>query len=93
MYKITKYASTQGGRSCTGARVAPAKNFGLRRKFQARTYAILSRFTHFLEDFGHIKSALLGKKKVFLGQEVHYNMVYSVYFTELDWKICNYAQK
>ena len=31
--------------------------------------------------------------KVFLGQEVHYNMVYSVYFSELDWKICNSAQK
>ena len=33
----------QGGRSCTGARVAPAEKFGLGRRFLARTYAILSR--------------------------------------------------
>ena len=31
-------------------------------------YYYLSRFTHFLEDFGQ-KSALLGQKKCFLGKE------------------------
>ena len=36
-------ASFQGGRSFAGARGAPAEKFGLGRKFQARTYAILSR--------------------------------------------------
>ena len=57
----------QGGRSCAGARVAPAEKFGLRRKFQARTYAILSRIkicgdlrTFFLRSLG-IKSAFWGK--------------------------------
>ena len=35
----------QGGRSCTctGAGGAPAEKFGLGRKFEARTYAVLSR--------------------------------------------------
>ena len=30
---------------------------------------------------------------MFLGQEVHYCMVYIAYFTELNLKICDYAQK
>ena len=34
----------QGGRSCAKARGATAEKFGLRRKFQALTYAILSRY-------------------------------------------------
>ena len=38
------------------------------------------------------KSAFLGLG-LFLGQEVHYYMVYIAYFTELDLQICNYAQK
>ena len=33
------------------------------------------------------------KVPVFLGQEVHYYMVYIAYFTELIWQICDYAQK
>ena len=33
----------QGGRSCTGVRVAPAEKFGLGRKFWAQTYALLSQ--------------------------------------------------
>ena len=28
-----------------------------------------------------------------LGQEVHYYMIYIAYFTELNLKICDYAQK
>ena len=38
-----------------------------------------SRFTHFLEIFGQRK-CLFGSKTVFLGQEVHYYMVYIAYF-------------
>ena len=30
---------------------------------------------------------------MFLGQEVHYYMIYIAYFTELNLKICDYAQK
>ena len=30
--QTTEYSATQGGRSCTGARVAPAEKLGLRRK-------------------------------------------------------------
>ena len=47
----------------------------------------MSRFTHFLEIF------LFGSKTVFLGQEVHYYMVYIAYFTELNLQICDYEQK
>ena len=52
----------------------------------------MSRFTHFLEIFGQ-KKGLFGSKTVFLGQEVHYYMVYIAYFTELILQICDYAQK
>ena len=47
---------------------------------------------HFLEIFGQ-KKCLFGSKAVFLGQEVHYYMVHIAYFTELNLRICNYAQK
>ena len=47
---------------------------------------------HFLEIFGQ-KKCLFGSKTVFLGQEVHYYMVYIAYFTELILQICDYAQK
>ena len=30
---------------------------------------------------------------MFLGQEVHYYMVYIAYFTELNLQICDYTQK
>ena len=78
--------------------MAPAEKFGLGRKFEARTYAILSqikifwRFTHFLEIFGQ-KKCLLGSKTVFLGQKVHYYMVYIAYYTAFNLHICNYTQK
>ena len=39
------------------------------------------------------KQCLFGSKTVFLGQEVHYYMVYIAYFTELNSKIWDYAQK
>ena len=45
----------------------------------------------FLKSLG--KKCLFGSKIVFLGQEVHYYMVYIAYFTELILQICDYAQK
>ena len=38
------------------------------------------------------KKVPFGVKTVFLGQEVHY-LVYIAYFTELNFQICDYAQK
>ena len=46
----------------------------------------------FLEIFGQ-KKCLFGSKTVFLGQEVHYYMVYIAYYIELNLQICDYAQK
>ena len=87
----------QGGRSCAGARGAPAEKFGLRQFFLAQTYAILSRIKicRNYALFGDLwaKKCLFGSKTVFLGQELQYYMVYIVYFTELILQICDYAQK
>ena len=47
---------------------------------------------HYLEIFGQ-KQCFFGSKTVFLGQEVHYYMVYIAYFTELNLQICNNVQK
>ena len=38
------------------------------------------------------KKCLFGSKTVFLGQEVHYNMVYIAHFSELNLQICDYEQ-
>ena len=43
LFRSTNKCYIQGGRSCAGARGAPAAKFGLGRKFLAQTYAILSR--------------------------------------------------
>ena len=45
--------------------------------------------------FGNLwrKKCFLGSNTVFFGQEVHYYMVYIAYFTELNSKIWDYAQK
>ena len=81
------------------ARWAFAGKFGLGRKFYAIfIYAILSRYLelsrskHFLGKFGQ-KSFLLLSETVFFRQEKHYFMVYIAYYTELNWQICNSAQK
>ena len=47
---------------------------------------------HFLVIFWQ-KKCLFGSKTVLLWQEVHYYMVYIVYFTELNLQICDYTQK
>ena len=53
------------------------------------------RFVAIYTLFGDLwaKKVLFGSKTVFLGQEVHYYMVYFAYFTELILQICDYAQK
>ena len=43
-FMYAMFCSKQGGRSCANARRTFTKKFGLRRKFQAQTYAILSRY-------------------------------------------------
>ena len=53
------------------------------------------RFVVIYALFGDLwaNKPLFGSKTVFLGQEVHYYMVYIAYFTELILQICNFAQK
>ena len=53
------------------------------------------RFVAIYTLFGDLwaKKCLFGSKTVFLGQEVHYYMVYIAYFTELILQICDYVQK
>ena len=81
-----------------GGTWAPAEKFGLRRKFEARTYAILSGINicrdlrTFFRSLGK-KSAFLGQKQCFLGKKCTMHMVYIAYFTELILQICDYAQK
>ena len=41
----------------------------------------------------YAKKVFYWVKTVFLGQEVHYYMEYIAYYTELNWQVCNYAQK
>ena len=55
---------TQGGRSCAGARGAPAEKFGLGQKILARAYAILSRIKICRDLRTFWRS--LGKKSAFL---------------------------
>ena len=43
---------------------------------------------HVLEDL----SCFFGTTTVFLGQEVHYYMVYIAYYTESNLQKCNYVQ-
>ena len=47
---------------------------------------------HFLQDFGQKKYSF-GSNTVYIGQEVQYYIVYIANYTELNWQICNYAQK
>ena len=53
------------------------------------------RFVAIYAVFGRLwaKIVLFGSKTVFLGQEVHYNMAYITYYTELNLQICDYVQK
>ena len=65
------------------------ENFKPEHTLFCRELRFVAIYALFLEIFGQ-KSAFLGKT-VFLGQEVHYYMIYIAYFTELNLQICDYA--
>ena len=77
---------------------------GLRRKVwtwtkilspNMRYFVAILRFVTIYTLFGNLwtKMTFFGLKTVFLGQKVHYYMVYIAYFTELNLQICDYSQK
>ena len=79
-----QYFPKQGGRSCTGARVAPAeKDSDENFKPEHTLFCREVRFVAIYALFGDIwaKMCLFGSKTVFLGQELHWYMVYIAYFT------------
>ena len=82
-----------GWQKLCGARGAPAKKFGLGRKFYARTYAILSRIKicrnlrTFWRSLGK-KSAFLGQKQCFLGKKC--TITWYILHILLSW-ICKFA--
>ena len=65
---LSVLATMQGGRSCTGARVAPAENFGLRRKFKPEHTLLCRDLRTFWRSLGK-KSAFWGEKQCFLGMK------------------------
>ena len=72
--------SHQGGRSCTGARVAPAEKFGLGQNFKPKHMLFCRelRFIAIYAPFGDLWANY---------------MVYIAYFTELILQIWDYTQK
>ena len=67
---------------------------GLRRKVWTRTKIYLRYFVAILRFVAiHTLFEISGQKSAILGQEEHYYMVYIAFYTELNWQICNYAQK
>ena len=86
---------TQDGRSCTGARVAEKLGSDENFKPEHTLFCRELRFVAIYTLFGDLwaKKVPFGSKTVFLGQEVHYFMVYIAYFTELGLQMCDYAQK
>ena len=79
----------QGGKSCAKARRAFAEKFG--RKSEALKYAILSRFhglsrfTHFLKDFG--------QKRLLVKYCVYWARSALLHDSELNLQLCNSVQK
>ena len=72
----------------------PPKSLDLDENFKPEFCREL-RFVTINALFGDLwpKKVPFESKTVFLGQEVHYYMVYIAYFTELILQICDYAQK
>ena len=56
-------------------------------------HTLFCRELRFVAIYALVEKCLFGSKTVFLGQEVHYYMVYMAYFTDLNLQICDYAQK
>ena len=87
----------QGGRSCAGARGPPPKSLDSDENIKPEDmlFCCELRFVMIYALLGDLwaKKCLFGSITVFLGQEVHYHMVYNAYFTELNLQICDYAQK
>ena len=56
---------------------------------------VISRVVAIYALFGRLwaKKCSFGSNTVFLGQEVHYDMVHIAYYTEFNLQICNNAQK
>ena len=68
----------------------PDENFKPKYTLFCRELRFVAIYALFGDLWG--KKCLLGSKTVFLGQEIHYYMVYIAYFTRLNWQICNCAQ-
>ena len=83
--------------SCAGARGPPPKSLDSDENFKPEhtLFCRELRFVAIYALFGDLwaKKVPFGSKTVFLGQEMHYYMVYIAYFTELILQICDYAQK
>ena len=83
----------QGGRSCA----ALAKSLDSDENFKPKLTLFCRelRFVGIYVLFGDLwaKKCLFGSNTAFLGQEVHYYIVYIAYFTEFNLQICDYAQK
>ena len=80
-----------------GHRGPPPKSLDSDENFKP-DYALFCRELRFVAIYALFedlwaKKCLFGSKTVFLGQEVHFYMVYIAYFIELNLQICDYAQK
>ena len=65
---LSVLATVQGGRSCTGARVAPAENFKPEHKLFCRELRFVAIYALF-GDLWAKKSGFLGQKQCFLGKK------------------------
>ena len=86
IYRVAEVERGYGG--------SPPKSLDLDENFKPEFCREL-RFVTINALFGDLwpKKVPFESKTVFLGQEVHYYMVYDVYFTELNLQVCDYAQK
>ena len=95
---------SQDGRSCAKTRWAFAEKFDFGRKcleiccdlgkFLGQKQPITSLKKLGTSCFGPFSAFFwLWKGPLASGQEVHYFMVYTAYYAELIFQICNYAQK
>ena len=69
----------------------PDKNFKTEHMLFCRKLRFVAIYALFGDHWA--KKVPFWVKTVFLGQEVHYYLVYIAYFAELILQICDYAQK